>query len=76
MKFYQRVFSEPLLILTRETTNLYLYLCDLLCNFALQHSFRSHFFILSSNIAARVASLLKTRDKHLRHGEFAVNPDR
>jgi hypothetical protein len=61
-------YTDPYLNLTRETTNLYLYLCDLLGNFALQHSFRSHFYMLSSNISQRVASLLRTRDKHLKHG--------
>jgi protein phosphatase-4 regulatory subunit 3 len=62
-------FAETLLRLTREKTNLFLYLCDLLCNFTQQHSFRSHFFILSSNISPRVASLLSARDKHLRLGK-------
>lgn len=59
---------EPVLRLTREKTNLFVYLCDLLCNFTQQHSFRSHFFILSSNISPRIASLLSSRDKHLRLG--------
>ncbi|KDQ64157.1 hypothetical protein JAAARDRAFT_187524 [Jaapia argillacea MUCL 33604] len=56
--------------LTREKSNLLLYLCDLLSGFALQHSFRSHFYILSSNISTRVASLLRARDKHLRLAAF------
>ncbi|KAI5119593.1 hypothetical protein M0805_005763 [Coniferiporia weirii] len=50
---------------SRERSNLYLYLCDLLCSFAIQHSFRSFFFILSSNVVSRVATLLSVRDKHL-----------
>ncbi|KAI0371515.1 DUF625-domain-containing protein [Pilatotrama ljubarskyi] len=58
------------LVLSREKTNLLLYLCDLLSNFTLQHSFRSHFFILSSNVAPRVASLLRAKDKHLRLAAF------
>ncbi|OJT09072.1 hypothetical protein TRAPUB_15 [Trametes pubescens] len=62
--------SDPSLVLTREKTNLLLYLCDLLANFTLQHSFRSHFFILSSNVAPRVASLLRSKDKHLRLAAF------
>lgn len=61
---------DPVLLLSRERTNLFLYLCDLLAMFTLQHSFRSHFFILSSNITPRVASLLKARDKHLRLAAF------
>lgn len=55
---------------SREKGNLYLYLCDLLCSFATQHSFRSFFFILSSKISARIASLLNVRDKHLCLGEY------
>ncbi|KAH9899446.1 DUF625-domain-containing protein [Cubamyces lactineus] len=62
--------TEPTLILSRERTNLLLYLTDLLSNFTLQHSFRSHFFILSSNVAPRVASLLRSKDKHLRLAAF------
>ncbi|KAI0638595.1 DUF625-domain-containing protein [Trametes polyzona] len=62
--------TESSLVLTREKTNLLLYLCDLLSNFTLQHSFRSHFFILSSNVAPRVASLLRSKDKHLRLAAF------
>jgi len=60
--------------MSKERTNLFLYLCDLLCNFALQHSFRSHFFLLSSNISTRIASLLSSRDKHLRLGVFHEFP--
>ncbi|KAI0677650.1 DUF625-domain-containing protein [Trametes maxima] len=62
--------TDSSLVLTREKTNLLLYLCDLLSNFTPQHSFRSHFFILSSNIAPRVASLLRSKDKHLRLAAF------
>ena len=56
--------------LPRAKTNLYLYLCDLLCTFATQHSFRSHFFLLSSNIAAHMATLLSVQDKHLCLGKI------
>ncbi|KAH7916787.1 component of IIS longevity pathway SMK-1-domain-containing protein [Hygrophoropsis aurantiaca] len=62
--------SGPILKLSREKTNLYLYLCDLLCNFVQQHAFRIHFYILASNISARVATLLSVRDKHLRLAAF------
>ncbi|KAH9006884.1 component of IIS longevity pathway SMK-1-domain-containing protein [Lactarius hatsudake] len=54
------------LILTREKTNLYLSLCDLLSTFALQHTFRSHFYMLTSGISSHVATLLSSKDKHLR----------
>ncbi|KAI0268330.1 component of IIS longevity pathway SMK-1-domain-containing protein [Gloeopeniophorella convolvens] len=57
---------DTTLILTREKTNLYLSLCDLLATFALQHSFRSHFFMLTSGISSYVATLLSSKDKHLR----------
>ena len=60
--------AEPTLRLTREKTNLFLSLCDLLSIFALQHTFRSHFFMLTSNISTHVATLLCSRDKHLRLG--------
>jgi protein phosphatase-4 regulatory subunit 3 len=62
------VVTEPVFFLTRERTNLYLHLCELLCSFVLQHSFRSHFYVLTSNVATRVATLLRARDKHLRLG--------
>lgn len=62
--------TEPVLRLSREKTNLYLYLCDLVCNFAQQHGFRIHFSMLSSHISARMASFLKARDKHLRLAAF------
>ncbi|KAI9507010.1 DUF625-domain-containing protein [Russula earlei] len=47
-------------------TNLYLSLCDLLSTFALQHTFRSHFFMLTSGISSHVATILFSKDKHLR----------
>lgn len=64
------VILDPALKLSREKTNLFLYLSDLLCNFAQQHAFRSHFYMLSSNISVRVATLLGARDKHLRLGLY------
>ncbi|KAG5648782.1 hypothetical protein DXG03_000131 [Asterophora parasitica] len=65
-------FSESILPLTREQTNRYVYLCDLLHNFISQHHFRIHFYMLSGDIIVRVASLLKARDKHLRHAAFRI----
>ncbi|KAF8559134.1 DUF625-domain-containing protein [Imleria badia] len=62
--------TDPVLKLSREKTNLFLYLSDLLCNFAQQHAFRSHFYMLSSNISVRVATLLSARDKHIRLAAF------
>ncbi|THH31907.1 hypothetical protein EUX98_g2284 [Antrodiella citrinella] len=62
--------TDPSLPLSRERTNLLLHLCELLANFALQHSFRSHFYMLSMGIATRIATLLSVRDKHLRLAAF------
>lgn len=62
--------SEPILTLGREETNRYVYLCDLLHNFIQQHMFRSHFYVMSSDILPRVATLFKAKDKHLRHCEL------
>ncbi len=62
-----RNYSEPILSLVREETNRYVYLCDLLHNFIQQHMFRSHFYVMSSDILPRVATLFKAKDKHLRH---------
>ncbi|KAF9464813.1 component of IIS longevity pathway SMK-1-domain-containing protein [Collybia nuda] len=67
-----RNVNERILPLTREETNRYLYLCDLFYNFTAQHHFRSHFYLMSNNIVVRVASLLKAKDKHLRHASFRI----
>ena len=71
--FYLIAGADPTFTLSREKTNLFLWLCDLLSNFTQQHSFRSHFFVLSSNIAPRVATLLRSKDKHLRLGTSVYN---
>jgi len=60
-------YKEPILPLTREETNRFVYLCDLVHNLLQQHSFRSHFYIMSSNILPSIATLFKSKDKHLRH---------
>lgn len=57
---------EPLLKFTKDQANLYLYLCDLLSAFILQHSFRSQIFLFTSKLHLRVASLLRAKDKHVR----------
>lgn len=64
--FLLAIDEEVPLRLGREQSDPFLYLCDLLSGFLLQHSYQSHFFILSSNISARVATLLYAREKHLR----------
>lgn len=65
-----RNYTDPLLPLTREETNRFVYLCDLLHNFIQQHTFRSHSYVVTSDILPRVATLFKAKDKHLRHCEF------
>ena len=64
---------EPILVLSREETNRFVYLCDLLFNFLLQHSFRSSFYVLSTGLMSRLATLLKAKDKHLRHGKYSFS---
>jgi len=63
-----KTVTASILPLSREEANRYVYLCELVHNFLSQHHFRSHFFVVSSNILPRVASLLRAKDKHLRHG--------
>ncbi|KAK1232108.1 Platinum sensitivity protein [Marasmius sp. AFHP31] len=65
-----RDHTEPVLRLTREETNRYVLLCELLYNFTHQHQFRSHFYILSTAVVLRIATLFKSKDKHLRHASF------
>jgi len=42
------------------------HLCDLLCFFVIQHSFRSKFFIISTNVGSKVSLLLRAKPKHVR----------
>ncbi|KAF9266258.1 DUF625-domain-containing protein [Marasmius fiardii PR-910] len=65
-----RDYNEPVLPLTREQTNRYVLLCELLYNFTHQHQFRSHFYILSTAVVLKIATLFKSKDKHLRHASF------
>ncbi|KIJ37419.1 hypothetical protein M422DRAFT_231798 [Sphaerobolus stellatus SS14] len=63
--------TDRVLRLSRDRSNLYLYLCDLLSAFLLQHSFRSHFFVISTAntlppLIPRIASLLRAKEKHVR----------
>ncbi|KAF8638593.1 hypothetical protein AX17_002134 [Amanita inopinata Kibby_2008] len=67
-----RFVKEPILALTREETNRFVYLCDLLYSFLMQHGFRSHFYTMSTGLMARLATLLKAKDKYLRHAAFRI----
>ncbi|KAJ2929227.1 hypothetical protein H1R20_g7862, partial [Candolleomyces eurysporus] len=64
--------KETILPLYREEANRYTYLADLFHSFVAQHGFRSHLFCITSNILGRIASLLKAKDKHLRHSAFRI----
>ncbi|ELU45896.1 nucleus protein [Rhizoctonia solani AG-1 IA] len=50
----------------------FLFLCDLLSNFVVQHGHRCQFYICASNIALKLASLLSSREKHVRLGTPAL----
>ncbi|ORX94442.1 DUF625-domain-containing protein [Basidiobolus meristosporus CBS 931.73] len=43
-------------------------LCELLCFAVRSHSFRSKYFILSSNIFLKIITLFRSREKHLKLG--------
>ncbi|KAF8214082.1 component of IIS longevity pathway SMK-1-domain-containing protein [Mycena galopus ATCC 62051] len=64
--------TDSVLLLTREETNRFTYLCDLLYNFISGHNFRGYFYAASSQILARVPTLFKARDKHLQHAAFRI----
>lgn len=63
------MLKGALLDLSLTKIALYTHLCDLLCFFVINHSFRSKFFILSSSVTVKVATLLRARPKHIRLGE-------
>ncbi|KAK0547392.1 Platinum sensitivity protein [Tilletia horrida] len=44
------------------------HLCDLFCFTMLHHSFRSQFYLISSGISRRIATLLFAKEKHIRLG--------
>lgn len=51
---------------------LYSHLCDLLCFVIENHSFRSQYYILTSNVCSHVGSLLHARNKHMRLAALRV----
>lgn len=53
---------------------LYTHLCELLCFFVVNHSFRSKFFILSSSVTSKITRLLRARPKHIRLGKLFRKP--
>ncbi|KAK8194717.1 component of IIS longevity pathway SMK-1-domain-containing protein [Phyllosticta capitalensis] len=52
--------------LTIPQVSLYSHLVEVLCFFIRQHSFRSKYFILSEDLASRVAQLMACPEKHLK----------
>ncbi|KAJ7167672.1 component of IIS longevity pathway SMK-1-domain-containing protein [Mycena filopes] len=64
--------TDPILSLTREETNRFTYLCDLLYSFIAGHNFRGYFYVASSQILSHVPTLFKVRDKHLQHAAFRI----
>lgn len=57
----EKLPSQP-----RHRSALYGHLCDLLCHMIAHHSFRSQYFVLTSEISKKVGSLLHSREKFLR----------
>ncbi|KAK0520198.1 Platinum sensitivity protein [Tilletia horrida] len=53
-------------LVERSRSALFGHLCDLLSFTMINHSFRSQFFLVSSEVSRRVASLLGAREKHIR----------
>ncbi|KAK9718188.1 Platinum sensitivity protein, variant 2 [Basidiobolus ranarum] len=63
---YQSMDTE--LVLSQSNLTLCYLLCELLCFFVRLHSFRSKYFVLSSNIFTKIVTLFKSREKHLKLG--------
>ncbi|EPQ30255.1 uncharacterized protein PFL1_02371 [Pseudozyma flocculosa PF-1] len=63
-----RVLSkgEKLAPQPRARSALYGHLCDLLCYMIVHHTFRSQYFVLTSEISKKVGSLLHSKEKHIR----------
>ncbi|KAH6914786.1 nuclear protein [Coprinopsis sp. MPI-PUGE-AT-0042] len=62
----------PVLPLFREEASRFTYLADLLHLFTAQHGADIFNFSVSTRILSHVASLLKAKDKHLRHAAFRI----
>ncbi|WAO85174.1 SMK-1 domain-containing protein [Fusarium falciforme] len=76
-RFYERSaprLFKPLLDLEKRTdmsfpvqqASMFTYLIEILCFFIRQHNLRCKFFVMSNNVAQRVAQLLKCPEKYLR----------
>ncbi|KAG8956851.1 Platinum sensitivity protein [Tulasnella sp. 424] len=61
-----KAVTGPVYNISRDQSSLFLFLCDNLSNFVTQHSHRSQYFVLSTNISRRIATLLKSKEKHVR----------
>lgn len=67
-----REVQESILPLYCEEASRFTYLADLLHLFTAQHDAAVFPFIQATNVLAHVASLLKAKDKHLRHAAFRI----
>lgn len=78
-RFYERSaprLFKPLIELEKRTdmnfpvqqASMFTYLIEILCFFIRQHNLRSKFFVMTNNIAQRIAQLLKCPEKYLRLG--------
>ncbi|KAM0432802.1 hypothetical protein ACHAPT_004504 [Fusarium lateritium] len=76
-RFYERSaprLFKPLLDLEKRTdmkfpvqqASMFTYLIEILCFFIRQHNLRCKFYVMSNNVAQRVAQLLKCPEKYLR----------
>ncbi|KIO25179.1 hypothetical protein M407DRAFT_25505 [Tulasnella calospora MUT 4182] len=61
-----KAVTGPVYNISRDQSALFLFLCDGLSNFVTQHSHRSQYFVLSTNISRQIATLLKSKEKHVR----------
>ena len=68
------VFFVIVTDLTIHETALYSHLIEILCFFVRHHLFRNKYFILSENLASRVAQLLESPEKHLKLSMIYIVP--
>lgn len=62
----------PLSRFSQEDIALYTHLCELLCYIVSQHSFRSQYYMLTSEIGKHVGALLHAREKPMRLAALRV----
>lgn len=86
-RFYERSaprLFKPLLDLEKrksmkfsaQQASMFTYLIELLCFFIRQHNLRCKFFVMTNNIAQRIAQLLECPEKYLKLGLFKPSSTR